>query len=91
MKKRRGAHVTVFHFARSQKNDILGPWQVRAGVRAALEGDTLELDTRENAFAVLESLLSPNIAVWTQDTPLAETLNIERTLIEPSLSTGTLV
>jgi hypothetical protein len=90
IQKRKGAHVTVFHFSRKARNDILGPWRVRAGVKAAMETDTLELDSRENAFAVLESLLSPNLAIWTQDTPLAETLNIERRIVEPSLSAGTL-
>lgn len=90
IQKRKGSHVTVFHLSRSQKNDILGPWHVRAGVKAVIESDTLELDTRENAFAVLESLLSPNLAVWTQGTPLAETLNIERKPVEPSIYAATL-
>ena len=90
LQKNRGAHVTVFHLSRSEKSDILGPWRVRAGVRGALESDTLELDTRENALAVLGSLLSPNLAVWTQDSILAETLEIERMPVEPSISVGTL-
>ena len=90
IEKRRGSQVTVFHMSRSQRSEILGPWRVRAGVNEALEADTLELDSRENAIAVLQSLLSPNLAVWTQDTPLAESLNVEVLPVEPSLSAAAL-
>ncbi len=45
---------------------MLGPWLVRAGVHAALESDQLILDSKENAFSVLDSLLTPDISVWTK-------------------------
>ncbi|RLI53771.1 MAG: hypothetical protein DRO87_11115 [Candidatus Thorarchaeota archaeon] len=87
--RRRSSHVTVFHFARSQKNDALGPWVVRAGVRNALESDRVQLDSRENALTVLESFLSPSLTVWAQDTPLGETLLMERH-VRPTISLETL-
>ncbi len=90
VQRRRGCQITVFHMSRNQRSEMLGPWRVRAGVKGALESDMLELDSRENALAVLQSLLSPNLAVWTQDTPLAESLNVEVAPVEPSLSAATL-
>ncbi len=75
VKNRENSHMTIFHFARSSNNSILGPWIVRAGVKAALESDPLELDTRNNAFLVLESLLSPSLTVWTEEYPLLDTFS----------------
>ena len=72
VKKKESAHLTIFHFSRNSRNNILGPWAVRAGVRAALETDQIELDTRENALMVLKSFLAPDISVWTQDDPLLD-------------------
>ncbi|MGY5865956.1 MAG: hypothetical protein RTV41_15245, partial [Candidatus Thorarchaeota archaeon] len=71
---RRGesAHVTIFHYARSNSNNVLGPWLVRAGVNAALESDQMILDTKENAVTVLESLLTPGISVWTKEKSLLD-------------------
>jgi len=73
VKRRESAHLTVFHFSRTSSNNILGPWLVRAGVKAALETNQLELDTKENALMVLKSLLAPDISVWTQNSPLLDT------------------
>ena len=72
VKQKESAHLTIFHFSRNSRNNILGPWVVRAGVRAALEADQIELDTKENALTVLESFLAPDISVWTQDNPLLD-------------------
>lgn len=72
VKKKESAHLTVFHFSRNSGNNILGPWVVRAGVRAALEANQIELDTKENALMVLKSFLAPDISVWTQDNPLLD-------------------
>jgi len=66
------AHITIFHFTRNNKNSILGPWVVRAGVEAALETNSIELDTRENAVMVLESILTPSLPVWTEEDPLLD-------------------
>ncbi|MGY5858542.1 MAG: hypothetical protein RTU63_04170 [Candidatus Thorarchaeota archaeon] len=72
VKQKESAHLTVFHFSRNNRNNILGPWVVRAGVRAALEADQIELDSKENALMVLKSFLAPDISVWTQDNPLLD-------------------
>ena len=64
--------VTVFHYARTNKNSILGPWIVRAGVAAALESDQVHLDTKETAITVLDSLLVPDISVWTKEESLLD-------------------
>jgi len=71
-KRKESAHLTIFHFSRNSRNNILGPWTVRAGVRAALEADQIELESRENALMVLKSFLAPDISVWTQDVPLLD-------------------
>jgi len=72
VKQQESAHVTIFHYARNSSNSVLGPWLVRAGVSAALESDQLILDTKENAITVLESLLTPNISVWTKKESLLD-------------------
>lgn len=72
VKQKESAHVTIFHYARSNGNSVLGPWLVRAGVNAALESDQLILDTKENAITVLESLLTPGISVWTKEESLLD-------------------
>jgi hypothetical protein len=65
-------HVTIFHYARNNGNNVLGPWIVRAGVNAALESEQLILDTKENALLVLDSLLTPSISVWTKEESLLD-------------------
>ena len=65
-------HVTIFHYARNNGNNVLGPWIVRAGVNAALESEQLILDTKENALLVLDSLLTPSISVWTKEASLLD-------------------
>ncbi len=72
VKRKEAAHLTVFHFSRNSSNSIFGPWIVRAGVRAALETDQVELDTKENALMVLKSFLAPDISVWTQNNPILD-------------------
>ncbi len=72
VKRGESAHVTIFHYARNCNNDILGPWLVRAGVNSALESDQVILDNKENAISVLESLLTPDINVWTKKESLLD-------------------
>jgi hypothetical protein len=72
IKRKESAHLTVFHFSRNNRNSILGPWTVRAGVRAALEGNQIELDTKENALMMLKSVIAPDISVWIQNDPLLD-------------------
>jgi hypothetical protein len=69
-KQRESAHLTIFHFSRSSSNNILGPWLVRAGVKAALESNYIELDARENAVLVLKRLLAPNVSIWSEGSSL---------------------
>jgi len=72
IKHKESGHVTIFHYTRSNTNNVLGPWLVRSGVSAALESDQMILDTKENAVTVLESLLTPNISVWTKEESLLD-------------------
>jgi hypothetical protein len=72
IKQKESGHVTIFHYARNNENNVLGPWLVRTGVNAALVSDQLVLDTRENAIAVLDSLLIPDISVWTKKETLLD-------------------
>ncbi|MHA2153356.1 MAG: hypothetical protein ACXAAQ_15385, partial [Candidatus Thorarchaeota archaeon] len=84
VKDQERSHVTIFHFARNNKNNVLGPWVVRAGVKSALETNPIELDTRENSLMVLESLLSPSLAVWTESDPLLDSFSGMYTTVEQS-------
>ncbi|MDH4212693.1 MAG: hypothetical protein OEV85_02130 [Candidatus Thorarchaeota archaeon] len=84
IKRKESAHLTIFHFARTGNNNILGPWPVRAGVKAALESNQVELDNRENALAVLKSLLAPDISVWTEEQPLLDSYGGSFRIIENS-------
>ncbi len=84
VKRKESAHLTIFHFSRNSNNSILGPWLVRAGVKAALESNQVELDTRENALMVLKSFLAPDISVWTQDNPLLDKFGGAFKLVENS-------
>ena len=67
VKERESAQVSIFHYARNNRSSVLGPWLVRTGVNAALESDQVVLDTKENALSVLDSLLTPDISVWTRE------------------------
>jgi hypothetical protein len=67
VKQKESSQVSIFHYARNNSNSVLGPWLVRAGVCTAVESDQMILDTKENALAVLDSLLSPDISVWTKE------------------------
>ncbi|MFW9833203.1 MAG: hypothetical protein ACFFEK_04355 [Candidatus Thorarchaeota archaeon] len=71
-KRGESSHVTIFHYARNNRNNVLGPWIVRAGVKTALESEQLILDTKENALLVLDSLLTPSISVWTKEESLLD-------------------
>jgi hypothetical protein len=84
VKRKESAHLTIFHFSRNNQNGIIGPWLVRAGVKAALESNQVELDTKENALMVLKSFLAPDISVWTQDSPLLDSFGGSFRLIENS-------
>ncbi|MFW9975494.1 MAG: hypothetical protein ACFFDQ_09535, partial [Candidatus Thorarchaeota archaeon] len=79
------ARITIFHYARNNSNNILGPWLVRAGVSAALESDQIVLDTKENAITVLETLLAPDISVWTKERSLLDDFGgVFKTVENPS-------
>jgi hypothetical protein len=84
IKQRETAHLTIFHFARSSNNNILGPWPVRAAVRAALESNYVELDSRENTLLVLKRLLTPDISVWTKENSLFDDYSGAFKLVENS-------
>lgn len=75
-KKNEASHVTIFHHSRNRRNDLLGPWLVRAGVREALQSNSIEFDSPENAFNVLESILSPGLGLWNKAACLKEELGL---------------
>jgi hypothetical protein len=65
-KQGESAHISIFHYTRNNANNILGPWIVRAGVKAAFNSDQFFFDTQETAVGVLDSILSPHINIWTK-------------------------
>ena len=71
-KQGESAHISIFHYARNNANNILGPWIVRAGVKAALNSDQFFFDTQETAVGVLDSILSPHINIWTKKESLLD-------------------
>ncbi|NHJ13400.1 MAG: hypothetical protein EAX95_06965 [Candidatus Thorarchaeota archaeon] len=75
-KEKRSSHVTIFHLSRNRRNDLLGPWLVRAGVAEALQSKPIELENRENVLNVLESVLSPGIDSWGEGNQLKTGLGI---------------
>jgi len=81
------SHVTVFHLSRNTRNHVLGPWIARAGVKETLQTDPVLLEDKENALAVLRSVLRPELGVWVDETPLLERHNLERSA-RPLVHTG---
>ena len=84
IKRKESAHITIFHFSRTGENNVLGPWLVRTGVKEALDSQQIELDDRENALNVLESLLTPDISVWKKGDTLLENFSGAYKIIENS-------
>lgn len=82
--RKESAHITVFHFSRNGNNSIFGPWLVRAGVKAALDSQQIELDNRENTLSVLESILTPGMSIWTGGDALLEKFSGAFRIIENS-------
>jgi hypothetical protein len=77
LSERRTSHVTVFHLSRNTKNHVLGPWIARAGVKETLQTDPVLLEDRENTFAVLRSVLRPELGAWIDETNLLERHGLE--------------
>ncbi|OLS28504.1 MAG: hypothetical protein ThorAB25_18430 [Candidatus Thorarchaeota archaeon AB_25] len=84
VKQKESAQVSIFHYARNNNNSVLGPWLVRAGVCAAFESDQVNLDTKENALTVLDSLLSPDISVWTKEESILDSFGGSLRTVENS-------
>lgn len=74
------SHVTIFHLSKNAKNQVLGPWIARAGVKETLQTDPVILDDRADVLAVLFSVLRPELGVWTSETPLLERHGLERSV-----------
>jgi hypothetical protein len=77
LKKKEACHTFVFHLNRDPKNDVLGPWIVRAGVAEALCNESIELDSTANLQTILEALLYPDLTSWANGTPLLKRLGLE--------------
>ncbi|MHA1903875.1 MAG: hypothetical protein ACXADL_01240 [Candidatus Thorarchaeota archaeon] len=68
------SHITIFHFSQNQRNRILGPWVARAGVKDCLTSSPVQLESKENALAVLKSILRPNLKTWSNNNLLVTRL-----------------
>ncbi|MFQ5832698.1 MAG: hypothetical protein ACE5H4_08355 [Candidatus Thorarchaeota archaeon] len=77
MSEKATSHVTIFHLSNNAKNQVLGPWIARAGVKETLQTDPVVLDDRANVLAVLFSVLRPELGVWTSETSLLERHGLE--------------
>ncbi|MFX0108009.1 MAG: hypothetical protein ACFE7R_06985 [Candidatus Hodarchaeota archaeon] len=77
LQEKNNSHVTIFQISRNARNQLLGPWLTRAGVRDALESTPIRLEDKTNALAVLNSVLRPELGVWADGTPLLARLGIE--------------
>jgi len=85
--ERSTSHVTVFHLSRNTRNHVLGPWIARAGVKETLQTNPVLLEGKENALAVLRSVLRPELGVWVDETPLLERHSLEGS-VRPLVHTG---
>ncbi|MHA1935351.1 MAG: hypothetical protein ACW97A_08715 [Candidatus Thorarchaeota archaeon] len=74
MKNDQSSHITIFHFSQNQRNKILGPWVARAGVIDCLTSNPVQLESKENALAVLKSILRPNLDTWDNNNLLVKRL-----------------
>lgn len=77
--ERQASHNIIFHFSRSVRNNSLGPWITRAGVKEALLSTPVVMEDKGNALAVLDSVLRPELGRWASNNPLLELLGLEET------------
>jgi hypothetical protein len=75
--ERQGSHNIIFHFSRSARNNSLGPWITRAGVKEALLSTPVVMEDKGNALAVLDSVLRPELGRWASKNPLLELIELE--------------
>ena len=75
--KRQASHNIIFHFSRSARNNSLGPWITRAGVKEALLSTPVVMEDKGNALAVLDSVLRPELGRWASKNPLLELIELE--------------
>ncbi|MFX1332027.1 MAG: hypothetical protein ACFE9W_10735 [Promethearchaeota archaeon] len=75
--ERQGSHHIIFHFSRSARNNSLGPWITRAGVKEALLSTPVAMEDTGNALAVLDSVLRPELGRWALNSPLLDLIELE--------------
>jgi hypothetical protein len=75
---RQASHNIIFHFSRSARNNSLGPWITRAGVKEAILSTPVVMEDKGNALAVLNSVLRPELGRWASNNPLLEILGLEK-------------
>ncbi len=75
------SHKVILHFSPSNKNNILGPWVARSGVSKALSQEKMELDTMTNLSVIMENILQPPLAFWSEGIPLLERIGFEESPI----------
>jgi len=76
--ERQASHNIIFHFSRSARNNSLGPWITRAGVKEALLSTPVVMEDKGNALAVLDSVLRPELGRWASNNPLLELIELEK-------------
>ena len=86
--ERQGSHNIIFHFSRSARNNSLGPWITRAGVKEALLSTPVVMEDKGNALAVLDSVLRPELGRWASNNALLELIELEEAA-HPLVHTGT--
>ncbi|MFW9890238.1 MAG: hypothetical protein ACFFER_18800 [Candidatus Thorarchaeota archaeon] len=75
--ERQASHNIIFQFSRSARNDSLGPWITRAGVKEALQSTPIVMEDKGNALAVLDSVLRPELGRWASNNPFLELIEVE--------------
>jgi hypothetical protein len=71
------SHLVIFHFSRNARSNSLGPWISRAGVKEALLSTPVLMEDKDNALAVLTSVLRPELGRWASDIPLLNLLGLK--------------
>lgn len=69
------SHIIIFHHSNQQRNRILGPWVIRAGVQEALQSSHVSIDDVSSLPAILDSILKPTLSSWAKETPLLSRIN----------------
>lgn len=65
------AHITIFHSSSNPRNNTLGPWIAREGVKKALASERIRVGLGQTDSELLKGILSPNPRVWESSLPFS--------------------